>query len=374
MPSRKTPSRHRAPRNRARQSAARELAAREGLTYQQALRRLATTELPWWSTPIRLQFKHRTVFDELRARVPVAQFLSEQLDVEWSDDGPGRLAGHCPFHEDSTPSLKVSDGDWRCFGCGRSGGLLDAALASGRFGDSHAEAAAALAAIYAPDLRVDHQPVTHAGALDALVCGVNATLGLLPGGPTLRAVDAHPDPWEAGCAVGEALLSFQAADPAQAAETSAAVAEALLAAVGDIARVAGALRPPLAGRELNTRLTYTYADADNYKATETVVLAGEPALGDLDVIRDAMQEGFIPSQVGLEDLQARLQAFDSAERAAEIEADPSLDPDHPWHWIEAFIGDGVDLTDEPASQYAPTLRELVIAFRDVEWNDVIAVR
>lgn len=61
--------------------------------------------------------------------------LKENLDLlaEIENDlGPGKKSGrwikfHCPFHQDKTPSLCVTDdnGRWYCFSCGRSGDIFN---------------------------------------------------------------------------------------------------------------------------------------------------------------------------------------------------------------------------------------------------------
>lgn len=78
---------------------------------------------------------------------------------------------------------------------------------------------------------------------------------------------------------------------------------------------------------MNTVFSYLYRDADNYKARETVVLTGAPRPGDFDVIQSALDDGcfFIPSQVGLPDLQEQLQQYDSPDM---LDADGVNPADH----------------------------------------------
>ena len=66
----------------------------------------------------------------------------------------------------------------------------------------------------------------------------------------------------------------------------------------------------------NTLLSYMYRDANNYKVGRTVILEGELSPKQIQDIRnkigsDEDDNGFVPHQVGLDDLQAELQAFDS---------------------------------------------------------------
>ena len=74
---------------------------------------------------------------------------------------------------------------------------------------------------------------------------------------------------------------------------------------------------------MNTRLTYLYRDASNYKQWHEVVLAGE---ADAEAIRASLWEGeyFIPQAVGFPALQERF--------AAQGYEFPTED-DHPWHEI-----------------------------------------
>ena len=97
-----------------------------------------------------------------------------------------------------------------------------------------------------------------------------------------------------------------------------------------------------------------YRDASNYKVFESVVLAGEllmetlaPCLGTISTGRE-----FIPSQVGLEDLQPRMLSYPSAD-------------DHVWHELES-----VELTSSPVTKPELSAAQLLQNFRDVqgEWN------
>lgn len=54
-----------------------------------------------------------------------------------------------------------------------------------------------------------------------------------------------------------------------------------------------------------TEISYMYRDADNYKQTRTVVLAGAITLEQAAAVVGALDEGewFVPSEIGLEDIQ-----------------------------------------------------------------------
>jgi hypothetical protein len=59
---------------------------------------------------------------------------------------------------------------------------------------------------------------------------------------------------------------------------------------------------------VNTRIRYLYRDAGNYKQHESCVLEGILSEGEIYAIRRCCDsEGFIPSQVGLWDLQERME-------------------------------------------------------------------
>ena len=86
---------------------------------------------------------------------------------------------------------------------------------------------------------------------------------------------------------------------------------------------------------MNTRVEYLYRDADNYKQFASVVLSGEITPEERARIATALDNGeyFIPSQVGLEDLQTRMPFF------------PNPDSDHVWHELDANLG--ITLVDYP---------------------------
>ena len=52
--------------------------------------------------------------------------VAERAGVKLKSAG-NEWTGCCPFHEDRTPSFTIYDGDrrWHCFGCGKSGDVLD---------------------------------------------------------------------------------------------------------------------------------------------------------------------------------------------------------------------------------------------------------
>jgi len=65
----------------------------------------------------------REEIEEIRARYPVEQVIGSYIRLRRS----GRhLVGHCPFHEDRTPSLVVypHNQSWWCFGCETGGDVF----------------------------------------------------------------------------------------------------------------------------------------------------------------------------------------------------------------------------------------------------------
>ena len=38
--------------------------------------------------------------------------------------GPGQMTGLCPFHEERTPSFRVHEEYFKCFGCGEAGDVF----------------------------------------------------------------------------------------------------------------------------------------------------------------------------------------------------------------------------------------------------------
>ena len=61
-----------------------------------------------------------SVFEAVKAAVPV-RAAAERFGLEVNDAGMVR----CPFHDDHTPSMKLYDDHFYCFGCGRHGDVVD---------------------------------------------------------------------------------------------------------------------------------------------------------------------------------------------------------------------------------------------------------
>ena len=73
----------------------------------------------------------------------------------------------------------------------------------------------------------------------------------------------------------------------------------------------------------NTIINYMYRDADNYKVSEEAIVSGPLPAWAFEKVKESLDDGqfFIPSQVGLRDLQGELQGWDSEDH----------DTDHCWH-------------------------------------------
>lgn len=77
-----------------------------------------------------------SMFDEVKRRVDLVDYLVNHQGAEFVSDGPGRLAACCPFHEENTPSFKVTEArsgepwkTWRCYGaCSTGGSVIDAVM------------------------------------------------------------------------------------------------------------------------------------------------------------------------------------------------------------------------------------------------------
>lgn len=111
---------------------------------------------------------------------------------------------------------------------------------------------------------------------------------------------------------------------------------------------------------MNTKIAYQYRDADNYKQYEEVVIPGEISEQDKALILSKCNEGqyFIPSQVGLNDLQERM-------------CSPIGDSDHVWHELEE---EDITLTEDDPTPNHPfdNINELVERFKALKGWDLIS--
>jgi hypothetical protein len=115
----------------------------------------------------------------------------------------------------------------------------------------------------------------------------------------------------------------------------------------------------------NTATRYMYRDASNYKVARTVVFEGRFTDQQLADINDNLFDGesFIPSQVGLEDLQDVLREYDTSPQSLE---DPES-ADHVWHDITGFAHTDNDPTE------AATFSGFADAFKAAVWDETQAL-
>lgn len=90
------------------------------------------------------EVKHTRIFDTLKARVTVPQ-AAAHYGVRIGRNGMCR----CPFHSDKTPSMKINETYFYCFGCHSTGDVID--FAAKLFDLSPLEAAHRLAADFGID-------------------------------------------------------------------------------------------------------------------------------------------------------------------------------------------------------------------------------
>ena len=102
-------------------------------------------------------------FTTVKEQVDLEDYLAKHLGVELVPEGSGRMAAVCPFHEEDTPSFKVSesnDGPWKrwwCFGACQTGGtVIDAAMRAENYETAH-EAARYLNELYGLGLEIDNE-------------------------------------------------------------------------------------------------------------------------------------------------------------------------------------------------------------------------
>lgn len=108
----------------------------------------------------------------------------------------------------------------------------------------------------------------------------------------------------------------------------------------------------LSDANANTKISYLYRDADNYKQSGEAIFAGVMAPSHLEAILDHLDEdgGFVPAQVGMADLQPMMASGWND------------DTDHPFHEIAA-----IELTEQAADNVA--IGELSRLFSEVSWDE-----
>ena len=65
--------------------------------------------------------------DEIKRNNPLLDWFKSK-GIELKPGGNGQYMGLCPFHDDHNPSLSVNADKniFKCFGCGKSGTIIDA--------------------------------------------------------------------------------------------------------------------------------------------------------------------------------------------------------------------------------------------------------
>ena len=94
-----------------------------------------------------------SVFEAVKAAVPVRAAAERYgLEVKFSD------MARCPFHEDHTPSMKLYEDHFYCFGCGKHGDVIS--LVAELFAIPPYDAACKLADDFSvdTDAEIVHQP------------------------------------------------------------------------------------------------------------------------------------------------------------------------------------------------------------------------
>lgn len=110
--------------------------------------------------------KDNSIFTQIKEKVPLDDYLIHHLDVDLVPDGAGRMKALCPFHDETTPSFKVTDSDdgiqtWRCYGsCSTGGTVIDAVLKSEDF-DIPFEAVTYLNELYDLGLNLNDESYKH---------------------------------------------------------------------------------------------------------------------------------------------------------------------------------------------------------------------
>jgi hypothetical protein len=110
---------------------------------------------------------------------------------------------------------------------------------------------------------------------------------------------------------------------------------------------------------VNTRITYQYRDAANHKQRESVVFAGAITQSERTALVAHLDAGmwFVPSQVGLADLQARFGRLTT--------------DDHAWHELDVE-DDAIELTE--AAPTHGTIHEFVGRCCATNWDEVGTAR
>lgn len=128
----------------------------------------------------------------------------------------------------------------------------------------------------------------------------------------------------------------------------------------------------------NTKFSYFYRDADNYKSHHDLILEGTLSQAEKKAILDATDigGGFIPGQIGLPELQDALQGYDMEDninRAGQYDPFGPDGADHPWHEIE---NESFALETDEQPTFRLTAKQVLQAFIGAcgKWDDVAATK
>lgn len=68
-----------------------------------------------------------TIVDEIKARFTLEDAINDFVPIKGYRTFGNRVGGHCPFHQDKTPSWSgwLKNNRWKCFGCNLWGDQID---------------------------------------------------------------------------------------------------------------------------------------------------------------------------------------------------------------------------------------------------------
>jgi len=95
---------------------------------------------------------------------------------------------------------------------------------------------------------------------------------------------------------------------------------------------------------MNTKISYFYRDADNYKAHHSVILKGKLSAKQISEILNKLEGGemFIPRQVDLPPLQEQLKIYDTQDWGT----------DHEWHELDKYSFENT--SEKPTEEFSAT--------------------
>ena len=111
----------------------------------------------------------------------------------------------------------------------------------------------------------------------------------------------------------------------------------------------------IGGEGPNTKISYMYRDASNYKAGIEIVAEGKITPKEVQTLKDNLNDGefFVPSMVGLPDLQERMST-------------PIGEDDHPYHEIDPERD--IEYTREDPWPVDINIHDLVEKWKYCDWE------